>query len=115
MTTRTAAELLQTTRGELVETAQRGHVAVVNADGALIASSGDPDHVSYMRSSAKPLQATMVLQSGAAARFDLAGALLAICCASHNGEQGHVEAARAVLSRAGVPESALQCGIHAPS
>lgn len=57
----------------------------------------------------------MVLQSGAAARFDLAGALLAICCASHNGEPGHVEAARAVLSRAGVPESALQCGTHAPS
>jgi L-asparaginase II len=115
MTTPIPAELLQTTRGDLVETIQRGHVAVVDSQGRLLASSGDPDAVSYMRSSAKPLQATMVLQSGAAQRFGIADSLLAICCASHHGEPGHVEAVRAVLDRAGVPESALQCGTHAPS
>lgn len=108
------AELLQTTRGDVVETIQRGHVAVVDARGRLLAWSGDPDAVSYMRSSAKPLQATMVIQSGAAERFGLTGHLLAICCASHNGEPRHVEAVREVLRRADVPESALQCGIHAP-
>ncbi len=114
MTTSTPAELLQTTRGDLVETIQRGHVAVVDSQGRLLASSGDPDAMSYMRSSAKPLQATMVLQSGAAQRFDISNSLLAICCASHHGEPGHVEAVRTVLARAGVPEAALQCGTHAP-
>ncbi len=109
-----SAELLQTTRGDLVETVQRGHLAVVDARGRLLAWSGDPDAVSYMRSSAKPLQATMVMQSGAAERFGLTGPLLAICCASHSGEPGHVEAVREVLRRADVPESALQCGVHAP-
>ena len=64
-----SAELLYTTRGDLVETIQRGHVAVVDAHGRLIASSGDPEATSYMRSAAKPLQATMVVQSGAAERF----------------------------------------------
>ena len=110
-----SAELLQTTRGDLVETVQRGHLAVVDTRGHLLAWSGDPDAVSYMRSSAKPLQATMVVQSGAAERFGLAGPLLAICCASHSGEPGHVEAVREVLRRADIPESALQCGIHAPT
>ena len=109
-----SAELLYTTRGDLVETIQRGHVAVVDVHRRLIASSGDPEATSYMRSAAKPLQATMVVQSGAAGRFGLAGPLLAICCASHQGEPGHVAAVREVLARAGVPESALQCGVHAP-
>ncbi|HKC74745.1 MAG TPA: asparaginase [Chloroflexota bacterium] len=109
-----SAELLYTTRGDLVETIQRGHVAVVDVRGRLIASGGDPEATSYMRSAAKPLQATMVVQSGAAGRFGLAGPLLAICCASHQGEPGHVAAVREVLARAGVPESALQCGVHAP-
>jgi L-asparaginase II len=110
-----SVELLRSTRGDLVETVQRGHVVAVDAEGRLLAFAGDPDAWSYMRSSAKPMQATMVVQSGAADRFGLAGPLLAVCCASHNGEPGHVEAVRSVLAQAGVPESALQCGVHAPS
>src|SRR5690242_21719863 len=103
-----SSELLRATRGDLVETIQRGHLAVVDVQGRLLAGAGDPDRVSYMRSSAKPLQATMVMQSGAAARFAIAGELLAICCASHNGEPGHVAAVREVLRRADAPEDALQ-------
>lgn len=109
-----SAELLHVTRGDVVETIQRGHLAVIDTHGRLLASSGDADAVSYLRSSAKPLQALMVVQSGAAERYAIDGELLAICCASHNGERGHVEAARTVLQRASVPESALQCGIHPP-
>jgi len=109
-----SVELLQSTRGDIVETIQRGPVGAVDAGGRLLAGAGDPDAWSYMRSSAKPLQATELVQSGAAERFDLTGPLLAVCCASHNGEPGHVEAVRTVLARAEVPESALQCGVHAP-
>jgi L-asparaginase II len=108
------AELLVTTRGDLTETIRRGHAAVVDASGRLVASAGNPDFVSYMRSSAKPLQATMLVQSGASERFGISDRLLAVCCASHHGEPGHVEAVREVLGRAGIAESALQCGIHAP-
>jgi L-asparaginase II len=35
-------------------------------------------------------------------------------CASHNGEPRHVEVVRELLSRAGISESALQCGAHWP-
>ena len=108
------ADLLHVTRGDIVETIQRGHLAIVDTRGRLLASAGDANAVSYMRSSAKPLQALMVGQSGAAARYGISGELLAICCASHNGEPGHVAAARAVLQRADVSEAALQCGIHPP-
>ena len=98
-----------------METIQRGHVAVVDVRGTLLAGAGDPEAWSFMRSSAKPLQALMILKAGAAARFDLTGPLLAVCCASHNGEPGHVAAVREVLQRAGIPETALQCGVHPPS
>lgn len=109
-----SSELLQTTRGSLVETIGRGHIAVVDARGRLIAACGDPDHVTYMRSAAKPLQATALVSSGASSRFEVAGPLLAVCCASHNGETGHVEAVRAILARADLPATALQCGVHPP-
>lgn len=109
-----SAEMLHVTRGDLVETIQRGHLAIVDTHGGLLASCGDPDWTGYMRSSAKPLQAIAVIESGAAERYDLSGPLLSICCASHSGEPGHVEAARTVLRRAGIAETALQCGIHPP-
>ncbi len=109
-----SAGLLHMTRGALVETVQRGHLAVVDAHGTLLAHCGDPHTVTYMRSSAKPLQALMVLRSGAAARFAIAGPLLAVCCASHQGEPGHVEAVGTILARSGVSEAMLQCGVHPP-
>ncbi len=109
-----SAELLHVTRGELAETVQRGHLAVVDARGTLLARCGDPHIVTYMRSSAKPLQALMVLRSGAAARFDITGPLLAVCCASHQGEPGHVEAVKTILVRSDLSETALQCGVHPP-
>jgi len=110
-----SAELLHVTRGELVETVQRGHLAVVDAHGMLLAHCGDAHTVTYMRSSAKPLQAMMAVRSGAARRFDITGRLLAVCCASHQGEPGHVEAVGAILARSDVSESMLQCGIHPPA
>jgi len=109
-----AVALAHLTRGDLVETVLRGHLAVVSSDGVLIASQGDLDYRTFMRSSAKPLQALALVGSGASSRFDITGELLAVCCASHMGEPGHVDAVATVLSRAGVPSSALGCGIHPP-
>src|SRR5438034_279778 len=91
-----------------------GHLAVVGADGRVRARLGDPDHLTYFRSCAKPFQSVGSLGSGIVNRFDLRPEHVAIMSASHNGEARHVEVVRDLLARAAIPELALQCGAHWP-
>lgn len=92
-------------RSGLVETLHDGAVAVVDADGSLIASSGDIDRPFYLRSSAKPFQAFIAQDAGAG----LAPVELAMACASHRGLPVHVAIVESVLAGAGLDSSALQC------
>ncbi len=107
-----AIPLLSTTRNEVVERLERGHCVIADASGSVIWSVGNPDHVTYLRSSAKPLQAAALVLSGAIERFGLADANVAVACGSHRGEPGHVRAVLDTLSRAGVSPDALGCGTH---
>jgi L-asparaginase II len=109
-----AAPLVRVERGGVEEAIHLGHLAVVDADGRLHASLGDPGHVTYFRSCAKPFQAIGSLSAGIAARYELGAEHIAIMAASHNGEPGHVEIVRDLLRRSGIAESALQCGAHWP-
>lgn len=109
-----AAILLVRWRGEVVEGERAGHVAVVDAAGRLVASAGDPSHVTFMRSAAKPFQAMPLLLSGAMERFGLGPRELALACASHVGSPAHVETARGMLAKIGLGEEALECGVHDP-
>ena len=109
-----AAPLVRVERGGVEEAIHLGHLAVVDAGGRLQASLGDPGHVTYFRSCAKPFQAIGSLSAGIATRYELGAEHLAIMAASHNGEPRHVELVRDLLRRAGIDESALQCGAHWP-
>ena len=64
----------------------------------------------YLRSCAKPLQATLLVDYGA----DLTEEELALCCGSHAGEECHIEVARRLLKKFEIDEGMLKCGIHAP-
>jgi L-asparaginase II len=68
----------------------------------------------YARSAVKPLQALPLMEDGAADRFDLSSAELALCCASHSGEMRHVDAVQSLLRKIGASEEALACGPHPP-
>jgi L-asparaginase II len=109
-----AAPLVSVERGGVEEAIQLGHLAVVDADGQVYASLGDPGRVTYFRSCAKPFQAIGSLSAGIAARYGLGAEHIAIMAASHSGEPRHVEIVRDLLRRAGIAESALQCGAHWP-
>jgi L-asparaginase II len=109
-----AAPLVRVERGGVEEGIHLGHVAVVDANGRIQGSLGDPQHVTYFRSCAKPFQAIASLGTGIAARYALGTEHVAIMAASHNGEPRHVEIVRDVLRRTGIDESALQCGAHWP-
>ena len=106
--------LVQVTRGDMVECVHRGSIAVVNSEGKLLYGKGEPGMYSYLRSSAKPVQAIPVVESGAADRFKLTEKEIAIFCASHNGEEQHTETVFSILSKIGLQEEALACGTHMP-
>ena len=64
----------------------------------------------YLRSCAKPLQATLLIDYG----IDLTEEELALCCGSHAGEECHIRVAKQILDRFDIDESYLKCGVHAP-
>ena len=108
------APLVEVRRGPIVESRHRGHVAAVDGEGRLVATLGEPETVTYLRSSAKPFQAVPLVTSGAADRFRLTAAELALACGSHSGEDLHVETVARMLEKIGLDESFLKCGVHEP-
>jgi L-asparaginase II len=105
--------LVTVTRGPIIESRHRVSVAAVNAGGALVAWSGDPDVVAYWRSAAKFFQAIPCILEGAANALGISEEELALACASHNGEPRHVELAHSLLARSGASPDDLVCGPHA--
>ncbi len=101
-------------RGETVESIHRGHVIVVNGKGSTIATIGDPTMVTYFRSACKAFQAMPFIASGAADRFGFTEDEIALAVASHSGEPFHVEIAARMLTKIGLSESDLRCGVHLP-
>lgn len=109
------AEILaEVRRGDVVESLHRGHIVILDGKGEVISFVGDPNLVTFMRSSAKPLQVLPFLLSGAAERFDFSDQEIALACASHSGEDRHVRIVEAMLSKIGLDDSFLQCGAHLP-
>jgi len=97
-----------------VESIHRGHVAVVDADGRLLAWAGEPRLLVFPRSAFKPFQSYPFVASGAFARSGLGDDALALISGSHGGTDAHAALARDILARAGVDEGALRCGSHTP-
>lgn len=106
--------LVEALRGLTLESAHRGAVAVVDADGALHSAWGDIDRPIFPRSAVKVLQALPLVESGAAERYGLSDEELALACASHGGEARHTAAAASMLAKAGMDVTALECGTHWP-
>jgi L-asparaginase II len=107
--------IAEITRGSIVESRHRGSFVVCDADGNVIIASGDITTPVYPRSAIKAFQCLPVIESGAADRFGLTDEEIALCCASHYGEQRHVEVARSILAKTGHSESHYQCGPQWPS
>lgn len=101
-------------RGTVVESRHRVHVAVVDANGQLVAQAGDPDLVTFWRSAAKPFQALPLVEDGVADRCGWSREDLALACASHSSEPAQVARVREMLGKIGCTERDLLCGPHRP-
>ena len=106
--------LLALTRGNIVESIHYGAIAVVNTQGKLLYSYGDPHTVAFLRSSAKPFQALPFFERGGPGVFNLTQKEQALICASHEGSDEHVLTVESIQAKTGIKESDLQCGIHMP-
>ncbi|MBC8056733.1 MAG: asparaginase, partial [Rhizobiales bacterium] len=106
--------LVDVIRGSAIESTHCGAVAVLDADGAVVASLGDIERPVFPRSAVKVLQALPLVASGAAERLGLTDDELALACASHGGEEVHAQTAARMLAKAGLDASALECGAHWP-
>jgi L-asparaginase II len=108
--------LVEVTRGDRVESRHRGSIAVVSPSGELIASVGDPDSLTFIRSAAKPFQVLPFVASGRFDGYDFPNPTesLAIMAASHSGEDRHVRTVQAVLRAGGLTREVLACGVAMP-
>ena len=108
------APLVEVTRGDDVESIHFGSVAVVNACGHLLYYAGNPDFLTFTRSTLKPFQAAPFMRDGGPAKFGFTSREVALLCASHSGEAMHVDAVRSMLRKVGCDEHHLRCGCHEP-
>lgn len=105
--------LAAVTRGLHDESFHRGAVAVVR-DGRLVYAAGDVDRLQFWRSAAKPFQALAALAALRDAGFAVSDPERSMIAASHGGTDDQVAVVRGLLTRAGVPEACLKCGVHTP-
>ena len=96
---------VEVTRGGIVEAVHAVHAVAVR-DGEIVAEAGDPRLLTFLRSSAKPLQALPLVR----ARPDLGDREIAIACASHMATPEQLEAVRALLAAAPASEDELETG-----
>lgn len=83
------------TRNGIDESLHHGAAVVVDAEGAIVASVGDPELLIHPRSALKPFQTEAMVRAG----LDLPHRLLAVVTGSHSGEQRHLDAVREILDR----------------
>ncbi|GAB3656505.1 asparaginase [Streptomyces sparsus] len=105
MTSPAAPVLAEVVRSGFTEGLHRGSLVVLDADGRVDWSLGDPAAPVFPRSSNKPMQAAAVLRAG----VPLAGERLALAAASHSGEPFHLELAGRMVTEQGLSEDLLQC------
>ena len=98
------APIAVVSRNDVDESVHFGAAVCIAADGTVAHTVGDASVAIYPRSSTKPLQALAMVRAGLA----LPPRLLALVCASHNGQQVHLDGVREILATAGLDESALR-------
>ncbi len=94
-------------RSGLVEEEHSGYALTLNKGDA-------PDTLYYLRSCAKPLQASLMIDYEIDKKFDLTSEEIALCCASHAGEKCHTDIAERLLKKFGLNYDDLKCGLHKP-
>ncbi|WP_256760973.1 asparaginase [Cohnella sp. WQ 127256] len=101
--------LVQESRGELVECEYEGHICGISYSGDVVYQFGNPQHVTFMRSAAKPIQAIPAFRHSIGERYPFNDKELTIMTASHRAEAYQVQALESMLGKIGINEDELVC------
>ena len=85
--------LVKYVRDGLVEEQHFGYVMVLNRVHVIDRVGESGSYPYYLRSCAKPLQASLIIDFGMDEAYDMTEEEIAFCCASHAGEQCHIDIA----------------------
>lgn len=106
----TSEELAVLVRNDFIESRHAGSVVVVNPQGDVIFSKGDPSALVFPRSAMKLFQVMGIFSTG----ITLSPEHTALATSSHTGSAAHVEMVREVLSLGGFTEADLRCATEWP-
>lgn len=104
--------LVQYIRDGLAEQEHYGFIVLANKQKAIDFTGDSKNQPFYLRSCAKPLQASLIIDFGLDEK--MTEEEIALCCASHAGEEIHVNIAKNMLKKFDLDENDLKCGFHKP-
>lgn len=107
-------KLVDFIRDGLIETEHYGYVVRCSKNHIAEKIGDDKNYPFYLRSCAKPLQASLLMDYGLDKEFDMTSSEIAICCASHAGETVHINILKKLLEKFGLKEDNLKCGVLEP-
>ena len=107
-------KLVEYLRNGLSEQEHFGYVVRCNKNKILEKIGKDNDYPYFLRSCAKPLQASLIIDYGLDKEFCMSEEEIAICCASHAGEECHIKIVENLLKKFGISQNKLKCGEHSP-
>lgn len=106
--------LVEVWRGKVLESFHRGLICIVDEEGKIVFSAGNPQQIIYPRSSLKPFQVLPLIELGGIEKFGFTLEEIAIMCGSHNGQPRHLQVVQSILNKIGATENDFNCGAHYP-
>lgn len=110
----TPAKLVIYKRDGLIEQEHFGYVIRADKNKIIEKIGEDANYPFFLRSCAKPLQAALMIDYGLDTKYKLTEDEIAVCAASHAGEQLHTELVENILNKFEISPQKLKCGEHAP-
>lgn len=107
-------KLVKYLRDGLIEQEHFGFIVLCNKERVIDKTGETNNYPFYLRSCAKPLQASLLIDFGMDKFFNMTEQEIALCCASHAGQEIHTETAKDLLLKIGLEPSSLKCGLHKP-
>lgn len=101
--------LVEEYRGEVLECVHRGHICGVSDDGEVKYYAGDTEFLTFLRSSAKPIQVLPIVEKGLDKKYGLTNKEITVMTGSHRAETFHVEALESLMDKVGIKEEQLVC------
>ncbi|QVK17011.1 asparaginase [Mycoplasmatota bacterium] len=103
------ALLVEDYRGDILECEHWGHICGVTDRGEIKYAVGDINFLSYLRSSAKTVQAIPLIKRGIEKKCQFTEKEIVVLVASHRAQSMHVEALEGIMKKVGIEERELIC------